>query len=122
MIDTVDKDGHPDISYHVKKKSRNKDDYEVGTVVAYTTMDSYIGIGFVVKHTPKMMLVVSGFQSYWKTYTSPPSQYEGFTKIHRDPNVCIPAYPQDIEDIKELEMVLKHWNRINNTDIELKFI
>jgi hypothetical protein len=105
--------------YHsINKKSHEKTDFPIGSVVAFVA-SNWLGIGIVVKHTPKNLTIIYSFRSYSSSYAKN-GTYEAFGKSSRDPSDVILTDIENIENPKELEEVLSHWNRINKTDIEIK--
>ena len=84
-------------------------------------VNDWLGIGIVVKHTAKNITIINGFRSYASKYAKN-GICESFSKSSRPPHDVLLTDVNNIEDPKELEEVLKHWNRINKTDIEIKIV
>ena len=108
------------IHHVIRKKERVKEDFPIGSVVSFVT-NNWLGIGIVVKHTAKNITIINGFRSYASKYAKN-GICESFSKSSRPPHDVLLTDVNNIEDPKELEEVLKHWNRINKTDIEIKIV
>ncbi len=84
----------------------SKEDLEIGTVVIFYT-GSGISSGIVVKHCPKMVTIKTG-TGRWST-------------SNRYPGDCIYAYPDQIEDIRELHNIVNNHNQETKMNIQIKF-
>ena len=92
---------------------REHSDFPIGSVVVYTKNKQSLNLGIVVKHTKIKMTLITAYNSY--------SHRERFYDISRYPDECVPVGPREVENVNNLEQILIEWNRINKTDLTLKF-
>lgn len=104
----------------VLQKKFTKNDFPLGSIVAYTLNGSYIKIGIVVKHTPKNITIISGYREWTGDYPTT-KLMKKFDSISRDTRECVHISQKEIHNLNSLKELLDTWNKEKKNDIELNF-